>query len=73
MSKPEYAFWSFVVSAVFGGTWGGLLFWFNEVLGLFVGSVFSVLAFVVLINIDKGSEETEELDYSEQKRRFNDV
>jgi hypothetical protein len=73
MSKLEYAFWSFVVAAFFGGTWGGLLFWFNEVLGLVVGSVFSVLAFVALINIDKESEETEELDYSEQKRRFNDV
>ena len=73
MSKLEYAFWSFAVSAVFGGTLGGLLFSFTEVLGLFVGSLFSVLAFVVLINIDKGSEETAELDYSEQKRCLNDV
>ena len=68
MSKFEYAFWSFVVAAFFGGTWGGLLFWFNEVLGLFVGSLFSVLAFVILINMDKQEEEQ-----PQHNRRFNDL
>jgi hypothetical protein len=68
MSKFEYAFWSFVVAAVFGGTWGGLFFWFNEVLGLFVGSLFSVLAFVILINMDKQEEEL-----PQHNRRFNDL
>jgi NhaP-type Na+/H+ or K+/H+ antiporter len=68
MSKLEYAFWSFAVSAVFGGTWGGLLFWFNEILGLFVGSLFSVLAFVILINMDKQEEEQ-----PQHNRRFNDL
>ncbi len=68
MSKLEYAWWCFVVSAFFGGTWGGLLFWFNETLGLVVGAGFAVLCFVGLINMD---DEEEELP--QHNRRFNDL
>jgi hypothetical protein len=68
MSKFEYAWWCFVVAAFFGGTWGGLLFWFNETLGLVVGTSLCLFAWVLLINLDN-----EEEDLPQHNRRFNDL
>jgi hypothetical protein len=68
MNRLEYIWWCFVVAMIFSGTWGALLFWFNEALGLVVGASFFVLAFLALINMDNEKEEQ-----PQQNRRFNDV
>jgi hypothetical protein len=69
MGKTEYLWWCFVVSAILGGSWGGLLYWFNEIAGISIGFGLFLFAFVVLVNMD--SEEEEELP--QHNRRFNDL
>ena len=74
MSNLEYAWWSFVVAAFLGGTWGGLLFWFHQGIGLAVGSALFFFCFVILINIDKHAQVVdEEKELQDFKRRLNDV
>ena len=68
MSKFEYAWWCFVLAGIMGGTWGGLLFWFNEVLGFIVGFSLFALTFLVLLRIDNEEEEL-----PQHNRRFNDL
>ena len=74
MSKLEYLWWCFVIAAVLGGTWGGLLYWFNEMLGISVGISLFLFCMVILINIDKNAQVVdEEEELKKFKRRFNDV
>ncbi len=68
MSKLEYSWWCFVCAAVLGGTWGGFLFWFNETLGLVVGTSLCLFSWVLLLNMDNEQEEE-----PQHNRRFNDV
>ena len=74
MNKLEYLWWCFVIAAVLGGTWGGLLYWFNEMLGISVGISLFLFCMVILINIDKNAQVVdEEEELKKFKRRFNDV
>jgi hypothetical protein len=68
MTKLEYAWWCFVLAAVLGGTWGGLIYWFHEGAGLSIGLSLFFFCYVILVN----TYDIEEEDLPQQNRRFND-
>ena len=70
MDKLLYTLACLFLSAVLGGTWGGLLAWLYPTLALPVALVLFVLCFVVLMNANRDIEEEE---FPQHNRRFNDV
>jgi len=56
------------VSMVFGGIWGGLIYWLHPVAGLLIGGTLAILCFMVLFNTGREHEER-----VQHNRRFNDA
>lgn len=68
MSKLAYTWWCFVVSAVLGGSWGGVIYLVHEIAGLSIGMSLFCLSFVILVRLCNREE-----DPVQHNRRFNDI
>lgn len=69
MSKLNYAWWCFVMSAVLGGSWGVGIYLIHEIAGLSVGVSLFCLSFGILLRLSNRDEEKP----VQHNRRFNDV